>query len=359
VLCSEIMKAVLAVLAIALFALANGEVSSGDCGTSCKWNIISENKTMIISGTGDMTDFEEDKAPWHGEFWRIFHVEIRDGITSIGTYAFSRLTDLMSVSIPASVAKVGCGAFNTCVKLKFLSYLGTKNPGPSSNCESFHHCSALPFVGVPATYSDSKFCANEDLCKSEACLEFQKDFNYCFKGRCVNDTFTVLKDPYASECEGRSTPCVEHKCDNTTGEVAEGLCASDSICYTNECKNKKQLMISMNTKSALQIDMVGVLSVVLDNITDAIFDYTNISVANYSTALIYDEHGYIKHAIYFVDDAKIANSIVTELKKEDHSEVLPGISGASILPPEKDAASKMGVALLSVIFALVFLLFSA
>jgi len=118
-------------------------------------------------------------------------------------------------------------------------------------------------------------------------------------------------------------------------------------------------MISMNTKSALQIDMVGVLSVVLDNITDAIFDYTNISVANYSTALIYDEHGYIKHAIYFVDDAKIANSIVTELKKEDHSEVLPGISGASILPPEKDAASKMGVALLSVIFALVFLLFSA
>ena len=75
------------------------------CGDNLTWSL--EDDTLIISGTGDMWNFIVETPGWYD--WRdsIRNVVIGDSVTDIGNYVFSGLTNLDSVSIPASVTKVG------------------------------------------------------------------------------------------------------------------------------------------------------------------------------------------------------------------------------------------------------------
>ena len=93
-------------------------VDSGTCGENLTWILDSEG-TLTISGTGKMKDYYlySPYSPWYGSRSSILTVEIRSGVTSIGSYAFRDCDSLTSVTIPNSVTSIGFAAFVDCSSL--------------------------------------------------------------------------------------------------------------------------------------------------------------------------------------------------------------------------------------------------
>lgn len=81
------------------------------------------NGVLTISGTGAMPDYStSNKAPWSGKSFT--SVVIKEGVTSIGKYAFYA-TGLADITIPSSVNAIGDRAFEKCTALKNVYWLGT------------------------------------------------------------------------------------------------------------------------------------------------------------------------------------------------------------------------------------------
>ena len=91
-------------------------VASGTCGEKLTW-VLYEDGTLEISGTGAMTDFGLNQAPWAYESDLIKTVKINSGATSIGTYAFYQCYNLTNVTIPDSVTVINNEAFYHCYSL--------------------------------------------------------------------------------------------------------------------------------------------------------------------------------------------------------------------------------------------------
>ena len=73
---------------------------------------LSDDGLLTISGNGKMDGFTaEEGAPWSEKAQSILSVEIKDGVESIGAYAFYGCENLVSVSIAPSVLSVGKDAF--------------------------------------------------------------------------------------------------------------------------------------------------------------------------------------------------------------------------------------------------------
>ena len=82
---------------------------NGTCGTGLNW-FLSEN-TLIINGTGKMKDFKQaNDAPWNSYASDITTIVIKNGVTSIGNYAF-KSSGVKNVTIPGTVKTIGFSAF--------------------------------------------------------------------------------------------------------------------------------------------------------------------------------------------------------------------------------------------------------
>ena len=94
---------------------AYADVQTGSCGDNVKYSLDTSTGELVISGTGDMTDYSlYIYAPWHSNSSSIKTVTISSGVTSIGNDAFSDCTSLTSVTIPNSVISIDCEAFEDC-----------------------------------------------------------------------------------------------------------------------------------------------------------------------------------------------------------------------------------------------------
>ena len=95
--------------------------------TNITWNVLDADKdgfndTLVISGTGDMTEYEgENYVPWHVYASGITQVIVEDGITSIGRYAFSNFKKLKNLNLGNDIKKIGSSAFVNCVSLQELN----------------------------------------------------------------------------------------------------------------------------------------------------------------------------------------------------------------------------------------------
>ncbi|MBO5104321.1 MAG: leucine-rich repeat protein, partial [Ruminococcus sp.] len=138
--------------------------SSGTCGENLTYTLDDEG-TLIISGTGNMTDFNFGKVPWNSSRESIKKVIIEDGATSICSFAFYNCINLESITIPYGVTKIGEEAFSGCESLisiilpDSLTYIGGY---------SFNYCINLEEVIIPesVTYiADAAFCSCTNLKK--------------------------------------------------------------------------------------------------------------------------------------------------------------------------------------------------
>ncbi|MBR3569314.1 MAG: leucine-rich repeat protein [Oscillibacter sp.] len=108
-------------------------IGSGQCGNHVAY-ILDENGLLSIAGIGPMWDYELDDKffnvdeqetqhyrPWEMVREKISHIEIQNGVTTIGCTAFLDCKNLTSVSIPDSVTYIECMAFSFCDNLTSVS----------------------------------------------------------------------------------------------------------------------------------------------------------------------------------------------------------------------------------------------
>lgn len=102
---------------LALAANNRAIVDSGTCGEMVTWTLYDDGE-LRISGTGSMKDYPMYSPPWYSSYRnQIISVVIDDGVTSVGTYAFSECRALTNITIPSSVTSIGSFAFEYCSAL--------------------------------------------------------------------------------------------------------------------------------------------------------------------------------------------------------------------------------------------------
>ena len=100
------------------------DVVKGTCGENATWVHDLITHKLTISGTGNMYDYVYNEAlRWRklSLFRDIESVEIENGITSIGDYAFEWCNYLTTITIPDSVTSIGDYAFRGCTGLTSIS----------------------------------------------------------------------------------------------------------------------------------------------------------------------------------------------------------------------------------------------
>ena len=85
---------------------------------------------------------------------------IPDGVTSIGNYAFTNCTGLLSVTIPNSVATIGYDAFDGCSS---LTSIAIPNSVTSIGNSAFSGCSGLTSVSLNCKNVGSWFSGNSSI----------------------------------------------------------------------------------------------------------------------------------------------------------------------------------------------------
>ena len=113
---SHLLKILVAIAILALGSVsALAEILTGSCGSNATWTLDTETGLLKIEGTGAMTNYSSGSyVPWSKQRMYLTKVEIANGITSLGNYAFYNCMGLTSVTIGNSVTSIGDWAFYQC-----------------------------------------------------------------------------------------------------------------------------------------------------------------------------------------------------------------------------------------------------
>ncbi|MBR6718343.1 MAG: BspA family leucine-rich repeat surface protein [Oscillospiraceae bacterium] len=98
--------------------------ASNKCGKDLTWVYDPETKTLTISGTGAMYDYQEPaKTPWYNYREEIAHIVLPEGMTTIGTCAFAWMHAVTEITVPITVTSIGMSAFELCDELEYITIL--------------------------------------------------------------------------------------------------------------------------------------------------------------------------------------------------------------------------------------------
>lgn len=125
---------------------ASAKIYSGTCGDKLKWFLDTSTGVFKISGTGSMEDYSFETTPWYLYRGYIKTVNIPDGVTTIGEYAFYNCSRLTSITIPNSVTAIGDSAFKYCSSLTSVTI---PDGIISIGNNAFYSCYNLTSVTIP------------------------------------------------------------------------------------------------------------------------------------------------------------------------------------------------------------------
>ncbi len=88
---------------------------TGKAGDAVDYELVSEDGgltyKLIFSGTGDMADQVTDQQPWWHMRNFITSAEVKEGVTNIGAYTFSRLRQISDLKIASTVSMISTYSF--------------------------------------------------------------------------------------------------------------------------------------------------------------------------------------------------------------------------------------------------------
>lgn len=131
---------------------------SGKCGDNVYWNYDEKTKTVILTGSGPMADYDYEgdeygiyaTSKYDSNLWsRDCEIAIiSEGITSISDFSFTHCTKLKSISIPQTIEYIGEYAFSSCYLLdNVVLPEGLK----TIKVAAFSNCISLNKITIPST----------------------------------------------------------------------------------------------------------------------------------------------------------------------------------------------------------------
>ena len=117
-------------------------IDSGS-NNNIKWT-LNDRGVLTITGKGDMPNYKNKTSPFYGNN-KIQYIVIKDGITSIGAYAFQDCKSLNFVELPNSIKKIETHAFDGSSLWYITVPKGTVTVGDSA----FKNCSELISAELP------------------------------------------------------------------------------------------------------------------------------------------------------------------------------------------------------------------
>ena len=102
---------------------------NGKLGGNVTWSYNSSNKTLVISGSGNMSNYgdtPEDFTKYRALlvtsiYKQATKIEVRNGVTSIGNSVFRNFAKVTTVTIANSVTSIGLSAFEGCTSLSSVT----------------------------------------------------------------------------------------------------------------------------------------------------------------------------------------------------------------------------------------------
>ncbi len=137
---------------------SNGTVTpalSGKCGKNVSYS-ISDDGVLTISGNGAMNNFtykddDSSDCPWHGVRYAIKKIVVKEGVTSIGSCAFSFDVHVTDVTLPSSLKTIGNDAFLGC---HGLTSVVIPEGVTSIGAYAFERCTSIETITVPASTTE-------------------------------------------------------------------------------------------------------------------------------------------------------------------------------------------------------------
>ncbi len=134
------------------FQLCNGhngedeKPKSGTCGENLTWSFDEATGTLTISGTGEMTNWENtEDVPWYLHSTNVKTVNVGDGVTSIGDFAFAFCDNLVNVLLPEGLTVIGKGSFG-CSGIESITLPDSLI---SIGESAFYECVNLKSINIP------------------------------------------------------------------------------------------------------------------------------------------------------------------------------------------------------------------
>lgn len=155
---------VTAMVCFAISASAASLASTGKCGNNVTWSYNSSTKELVISGSGEMYDYESyDYTPFDEH--DIETIVVKSGVTSIGDYAFSYCYDLVEFDFSGTVETTGDYAFKGCESLRnIIIEDGVIEIGDYA----FYDCPEVLNVEISDTVRSIGECAFDECCSLES-----------------------------------------------------------------------------------------------------------------------------------------------------------------------------------------------
>ena len=122
----------------------NANYGSGKCGDNLEW-ILYADGDFVITGTGDMYDYDYSNSPWEACEEKVKTVSLPDGLTGIGDHAFYHFLNVTDITIPESVTRIGNAAFALCL---FLTEINIPENVTSIGEKAFYYCIRLKSVTI-------------------------------------------------------------------------------------------------------------------------------------------------------------------------------------------------------------------
>lgn len=207
----------LLILIFGLSVTASAEnVNSGIFSADLIWSLDGEG-LFTISGTGPMDDFSVSGdvpciSPWYDLCDQITDLIIENGVTSIGEYAFSGCSSMLSATIPNSVTRIGRNAFENCQAITDIYFDGSE--------EEWKEAAYLEDIGLHESAAVHFAHIHEyiETTVDPTCTEQGFTYYFCPCG----ESYTVMIPPAGHKeviIEGKPATCLE--CGLTDGAVCK------------------------------------------------------------------------------------------------------------------------------------------